>query len=326
MDETISDIGEFALIERIKKALPTTPSIVHGIGDDCAVVRIFDRLMAVSCDMSIEDVHFRRSQATPQQIGWKAAASSVSDLAAMGASPMFATVAMSCSAATPVHDIEKLYHGINSCLSRYGIFVIGGDTSTGEKLFLDITVMGTIRDEHYLLRTGARPGDKIAITGTPGVAAAGFHAMEHGHDAPTLAEAHFAPHPRIAEGQWLAMQEGVHAGIDISDGLLQDVGHIAEASGIGADVFTREIPIDSTLANYATIHSCDALQFAMFGGEDYELAFALDAENAHAIVDAFQAEFRTPINIIGEFSDDFEGLRINGEPAKESGFQHFQSR
>jgi len=322
---TLAEIGEFGLIDRLNRLLPTSPAVVQGIGDDCAIVRIFDKLMAVSTDMSIQDVHFRLEYTSADHIGWKAAASSLSDLAAMGATPMFALVSLSCPPEMEVHFIENLYHGISGVLSKYGVIIIGGDTTGGDKLILDVIVIGAIRGNRFLRRSGALDGDVLAVTGTPGIAAAGLHALNHGHDAPHLAARHFQPHPRVPEGHWLCLNDAINSAIDVSDGLFQDAGHLSRASGLGVDIQTSALKPDGELEEYCAVHDLDPIRFMLTGGEDYELLFSITRDQHEETLDAFHQEFRTPVHVIGEFTDAWEGVRINGEEASMDGFTHFKT-
>lgn len=323
MSRKISEIGEFGLIERIRRVLPTSPAVVVGIGDDCAVLRIFDRLMVVSCDMSVDGVHFRFDRADPSQIGWKAAASALSDIAAMGATPMFALVTLCAPKDLDVTTVEALYHGISAVMTQSGAVVVGGDTVKTDRLALDITVIGAVHGQRYLKRQGARPGDWLAVTGTVGLAAAGLHAQETGAIAPELFAAHYRPTPRIAEGQWLSANESVHAAIDISDGLLQDAGHLAAASGLAVDILTNRLVVDIKIEDYCHIHGLEPYPFLLRGGEDYELALAIDKRDALAVQEEFGQRFRTPLHLIGQFTEDGEGVRVNGTPINDGGFQHY---
>ena len=163
---TVRDIGEFGLIERISRMLPTSPSVVMGVGDDCAVLRVCERLMLVSCDLFVENVHFRRDYAKPEEIGWKAAASCLSDIAAMGGQPMFVLVALGCPPDTQTQYVELLYRGISAVVSRFGAVIVGGDTSVSrDSIVLDLTVIGQTIGNRFLSRKGARAGDVLAVTG-----------------------------------------------------------------------------------------------------------------------------------------------------------------
>lgn len=321
---TVRDIGEFGLIERISRMLPTSPSVVMGVGDDCAVLRVCERLMLVSCDLFVENVHFRRDYAKPEEIGWKAAASCLSDIAAMGGQPMFVLVALGCPPDTQTQYVELLYRGISAVVSRFGAVIVGGDTSVSrDSVVLDLTVIGQTIGNRFLSRKGARAGDVLAVTGPLGLSAAGLHAFQNGHAAPVLQTAHMFPRPRIPEGQWLCGQPFAHAMIDISDGLAQDARHIAEESHVGVDIDPARLLVTLELSAYCDAHGLDPLPFMLTGGEDYELAFSMDGEYADKALEAFGNEFRTQVNVVGRFTTEWSGVRIAGEPLEQTGYDHF---
>jgi len=322
---TVNDIGEFGLIERIQRLLPTSPAVIEGIGDDCAVLRIFDRLMVVSCDQAIEGVHFRTKQVRASDIGWKAAASSLSDIAAMGATPMFALVALACPPETEVPFIEGLYQGIASIMSQYSVSVVGGDTCHGPHIALDITVIGAVRGNRYLRRTGSESGDLLVVSGDLGEARAGLHALEHGHDAPEAIAALYRPNPRILEGQWLCGVPSVHAMLDISDGLFQDAGHLVEVNQLGVNLHREALNVSPTLDAYCTAHGLDPVETILAGGEDYELAFSIKRNDYASVLESFHQEFRTPLRVVGEFTDEWTGVRVDGQESTVHGYDHFHA-
>ena len=322
---TVKELGEFGLIRRLMPILAENgPSVVKGIGDDCAVVRVGERILLVSSDLSIEHVHFRRTTLSPVDIGYKAAASSLSDIAAMGGIPLFCQVSFACPGATPVEVVESVFEGIQDAVSSAGATVVGGDTSSSpEGMIIDMTVFGEPVGERYLMRRGAHAGDLLAVTGPLGWSAAGFGALERGEDAPDLIRAHARPQPRFLEGQWLCGQSAIHAMIDISDGLAQDVGHMAKASGLGVHLLGQQAPITPLLAAFSAAHGMDALQLALSGGEDYELAFALDPVFEKDISAKFRQLFHRNLWIVGAFTEAWEGVRLDGNPLTQTGFNHF---
>jgi len=321
----IKDIGEFGLIERISRMLPTSSAVINGIGDDCAVVRFFDHIMIVSCDLFIDGVHFDKGYSSYRDIGWKAAAASMSDIAAMGGQPMFALVALSCPADLDVADIQNLYQGMSSALSRFGAVIIGGDTTNSNAgISIDVTVIGQTIAGQYLTRRGARPGDALAITGPLGLSSGGLHACINANDAESLRQAHLRPRPRIPEGQWLASQPFTHAMIDISDGLAQDAGHVAERSTLGVNIKSSLLKSRPDLESYCEDQSLNPLELMLNGGEDYELAFAIDGKCVDKAIGNFAKEFRSDITVVGEFTCDFDGVRVDGEEISSKGFDHFR--
>ncbi|MDZ4858164.1 MAG: thiamine-phosphate kinase [Candidatus Hydrogenedentes bacterium] len=322
---TLRELGEFGLIDRLERFLPTSPLVVEGIGDDCAVLRVGDRLLLASTDLFVEGTHFRRDWSTPEDIGWKAAAASLSDIAAMGGAPQFCLTSIACPADTPSALIEEIYQGISSAVSRFGAVIVGGDTtSAASGIMLDVIVLGEAPGKSYVPRHGAELGDAIVVTGRCGMSAAGLHALRHRHDAPELITAHQRPAPRISEGQWLS-RRGVHAMIDISDGVLQDLGHIAAFSYLGIDINLAGIPIAEPLREYCEQHGLNAQQLYLNGGEDYELAFAAPAGEIDALLQAFHHEFRLETTVIGIVTDKWLGVRVDGVAADSSGFDHFKS-
>ncbi|MCH7909166.1 MAG: thiamine-phosphate kinase [Candidatus Hydrogenedentes bacterium] len=322
---TLGDLGEFGFIDRLAKALPADPNVELGIGDDCAVIDLGGTPWLVTTDMALEDVHFRWGAADSASIGWKVAASNLSDIAAMGGVPRFALVSVAAPPETDVAELEAVYQGISELLQQHGACIVGGDTARAvEGCVIDLTLIGALHEGRYLSRSGARPGDCLMMTGFPGRAAGGLHAQENGIDAPTLLAAHHRPVPRVNEGQWLCNQAAVHAMIDISDGVAQDAGHVADASGLGVDIHTKSLPVDSDLARYATAQGLDVQVLMLGGGEEYELALAVEPGAAEELAATFQKTFALPLTAIGAFSDAFQGVRVDGTPSDASGFDHFR--
>ena len=320
----VNEIGEFGLIERLSALLPTAPAVLEGIGDDCAVLRVFDRILLVSCDLSVEEVHFRCGTMPAEAIGWRAAASGLSDIAAMGGAPTFCLVALACPGNWDVAHVEDLYRGLSDAVLQAGAVVVGGDTTrSSDRLTLDVTVIGDMVGERYLLRRGAQMGDKVAMTGRPGMSAGGLDAITNKRAAPELVRAHEHPCPRIAEGQWLCTCPSVHAMIDVSDGVVQDAGHLSNAAGLGIDIDPEAVPIDPALSEYCGAYGLDPLSLALTGGEDYELLFAIDGADPEDSLERFRREFRTDITVIGSFTDEWHDVRVAGEPVDRGGFDHF---
>lgn len=321
----VRHIGEFGLIERVARILPGAPAVIEGIGDDCAVVRVFDRQMLLSCDMFVENVHFRRRYAGPHDIGWKAATSALSDIAAMGGAPLFCLVAMACPAETDAAYVEGLYHGLSDAAGQAGAVIVGGDTaSSPDGIYLDVTVVGEVIGNRYLSRRGAQAGDYLGVTGRLGLSAVGLWALEHDRNAPVLTLAHHHPTARIAEGQWLSGCPHVRAMIDISDGLIQDAGHLAESSQLGIEIDPVSLPVDVDLRTFCQECQLDPLDFMLSGGEDYELAFVMRGADVETCLRTFRREFRTPICVAGRFTNAWQGARVAGKPVPHGGYEHFR--
>jgi thiamine-monophosphate kinase len=272
----------------------------------------------------VEDIHFRRGHASAEDLGWKGAAAAISDVAAMGGAPVCCVTSLACPSEIEVGYIEDFYRGIANVAGRFGAAVVGGDTSASPgPLALDVTVIGTATGNRYLRRKGTQAGDLAVVTGTPGLAGAGFHALENGFDAPNLIAAHQRPRARVPEGQWLCGQSSVHAMIDVSDGLVQDLGHLALAAGLGLRMDPDSLPIHSDLADYAREHDKSAAEFVMHGGEDYELAFTLSPAQHERLLDDFHHEFRTRLTVVGEFTAGWLGVRVGEETVVPLGYDHF---
>ena len=245
-------IDEDDLVRRIRAAVAGHgDGVVVGIGDDCAVLETTPgtRLLAKT-DLLIEDVHFRRRYATPRDVGWKSLAVNVSDISAKGARSRWALVALACPAATSPQDIEDFYGGLLELARPYGISVVGGDTSSSPGAwFVNVMLLGEAA--HPVLRSTARSGDVVAVTGTLGRSAAGLALLDAAQETSRvdagiraeMVEAHLRPRPRVAEGRWLGSANGVTAMMDISDGIGIDLPRLCAESGTGATVDVAAIPI-----------------------------------------------------------------------------------
>jgi thiamine-monophosphate kinase len=332
----VKEIGEFGLIDRIARLLPfSSPSVVVGIGDDVAVLKTSGpEYLLATCDIQAEGIHFIRDAITPRQLGRKAVAINVSDVAAMGGNPSWILVSLAISESTDVAFIEDLYRGMSEQAALAGACIVGGNLSRlGSGLVIDITLLGQISPEHLVLRSGAQAGDSIFVTGYPGESRAGLELIlrsdiEIGESfRKRVLERHLTPQPRLREGRILARSGLVHAMIDVSDGVLADLAHICEASGKGAYIPAASIPVSEAAAEVCRAAGHDVLDWVLRGGEDYELLFTADSGAATEVKNLL-AETGLPCHRIGYITDRAgviqvgEGNGIFGGSGKR-GWDHF---
>jgi thiamine-monophosphate kinase len=289
---TVRDIGEFGLIDRLVAALPPAArasggDVLVAAGDDAAVLRVPPgEVQVVTTDALVEGMHFRLDWTDWASLGHRALAVNLSDLAGMGALPTVAVVTLGLRGDERVADLEAMYEGMGELARRHGAVIVGGDIVrvTGERL-ISITAMGRAREGRVLLRSGARPGDAIGITGTIGAAAAGLEilrdraAFAGRTTAERLVRAHLRPVPRIDVGQ-LLVEHGATAAMDLSDGLAGDLPKILAASGVSAEIAAGGLPVISAVRALFPGHWRD---LALRGGEDFELLFTIAPERWDAL-------------------------------------------
>jgi thiamine-monophosphate kinase len=306
-----------------------------GIGDDCAVLEpTSGAALLATTDLLIEDVHFRRRRAEPADIGWKALAVNLSDVAAMGGRPRWALVALACPTGTPAEEVDAFFEGLLALAREHDVAVVGGDTSSSPAGWVvNVTVLGEA--PHPRLRSTARAGDVIAVTGVLGRSAAGLAILERdrapsGVGAATLSDvtsAQLRPVPRVREGRWLGEVNGVTAMIDLSDGLATDLGHIADESGVGALVDLGRLPVSDPTRRVAQALADDWLAWATGGGEDYELLLTCEPRAFAPIADGLVRATGTPLVSIGQITEAGTGVRFVDDRGRAravaEGFQHF---
>ncbi len=295
------------------------------VGDDAAAFRPPDgSQVVVSCDASVEGVHFRREWMTWETIGYRAAASALSDLAAMAATPIGLVVAAALPPELDVEIAAALGRGVGEIAGPVGAEVLGGDlVASPGPAFLDVTVLGCAAAP--TTRSGARPGDELWVTGELGAAAAALRDLERGLEPdPRARRAFDRPRPRIDEMLWLRDRVRVHAAIDLSDGVMRDGRHLAAASGVALEVEANRLPAASALEGFREAPAGEGLLLA--GGEDYELLLAVPAGAMHGTERAFAAAFDLPLTRIGSAREG-EGLTVSGRlhPALPAGFDHFEA-
>jgi thiamine-monophosphate kinase len=308
--------GEFAIIDRLRHRLPGPPAGEVWIGDDSAVLGPGAGQTLLTTDMSIAGVHADLALMGVDDLGWRAVAAAVSDIAAMGGRATHLLVAV---AGPPATDIDTLYQGVAEAAAAHRCHVVGGDLSNAAEVVVVVTVAGVVDEgPDAVLRRGARSGDHLFLTGPVGASAAGLRALRAGAAAgpagsgtmapPTLlVDAHRRPHARLAEGQ-TARRAGASAMIDISDGLAADLGHLAEASGVGIEL--HRVPV----APGATVEE------ALGGGEDYELVFA--AADIDRVTSAFAAAGLRPPIVIGACTSDRDQRQWGDTALPVSGWEH----
>jgi thiamine-monophosphate kinase len=280
---TAADVGERAIVEWIRQRAPAPADVAVGIGDDAAVVEpARNHLDVLTTDVLVEDVHFRLAWSTPGDIGWKALAVNLSDLAAMGASPRTALLSLVLPPSTRVAVVQEMVEEMLALAAKHGMALVGGNISRSSgPLVVDVTAVGAVKRRRMLLRSGARPGDGLFVSGTLGAAAAGLAWLENGAGTadtegivPAL-DRYRRPEPRVRLGRIAGRARAASACIDLSDGLGEAVRQLAEASGVGARLDAHAVPVDRAAVEVARRLGCDALELATTGGDDYELLFAV---------------------------------------------------
>jgi thiamine-monophosphate kinase len=277
--QTVGDIGEFGLIDAVLARLTTTPAVELPSGDDAAVVRMDGARLAVSTDILLQDRHFRLEWSSATDIGHKAAAQNIADLTAIGARPVALTVGLGLPPETPVDWVLGLYDGLVQEADRVGAVVVGGDITRADAITIAVTAFGS-PGSRVVTRSGARPGDVLAVCGRLGWAAAGLAVLGRGFRSPRIVvDAHRRPEPPYAAGA-AAAEAGATAMIDVSDGLLADVGHIAAASGVQIVISTELLPVDDQIRETASAFNADPLGWVLAGGDDHAMAATFPAGTA----------------------------------------------
>jgi thiamine-monophosphate kinase len=326
----LTEIGEFGLIKAISIVADKGEGVVRGIGDDAAVLRPSPGMvLLVTTDLLLEGVHFRLEFTDPYRLGQKALAVNLSDIAACGGRPTAFLVSLAIPPETEVAAVQALYKGMMEQAHTYGVSLIGGDTSRAERLLISVTMIGEAEEGKIVYRAGAKKGDRIFVTGQLGDAALGLKMLKNGVKEGYLIERHLAPTPRVKEGIEIARQGLATAMIDISDGLIADLGHILEESGVGAQVNLPELPLSVSYRELGKLYYKNPYLFALAGGEDYELLFTASEGRQEAIKKLAQ-ELGTPITMIGEITKASAGVTLVGSdgrkvPVEQRGHDHFKS-
>jgi thiamine-monophosphate kinase len=311
---SVGDIGEFALIDRLRGHLSGAADgrLVAGIGDDAAVWRTAGGYVIATTDTMVAGVHFLPERCAWRDVGWKALAVNISDIGAMGGTPSFALVTLCLPPDTPARAMDELYEGLQECASAYGVVVAGGDVVSGGQFVVTVALAGEARADEggrplLLRRDAAQPGDLIAVTGALGGSAGGLRVLLGADPGgrPDLVRRHMRPRPRVDAGD-VAVRAGVRCGMDISDGLVQDLGHICRASGVDAELRIDDIPLEPGLEE---VLRDDTRAAAATGGEDYELLL-VGGDGALQIAGsalAQRAEGMPPLTIVGRVTGAGDG-------------------
>jgi thiamine-monophosphate kinase len=323
----LRELGEFGLIESIRTRVATTAGVHRGIGDDAAELEIpAGHRLLTSTDLLIEDVHFSFAWTATTDLGRKAVAVNLSDIAAMGGTPRFLYIGLACPADTEVAQLDAFIAGVLAESDEFGVALVGGDTcrSPGPWI-ISVTIEGTVPVNRSVGRGGAKPGDIVLVSGTLGDSALALTLWQRGESpAPFLAARHCRPTPRVALGQELA---GVAtAMIDLSDGVSSDLEHILQASGTGAELSSLALPLSADFRAHLERQPA-LLDLALGGGEDYELLCTVPPQRVAEAL-ALAAGVGVPLTVIGAVTEQSRGLCLRSgssdvRPLRVSGYDHF---
>lgn len=339
----LSTLGEFGLIQHLSQKLQTRAGVSLGIGDDAAVLQTLQTPI-VTCDCLVENVHFRRDWTTPFLLGRKALSVNLSDCAAMGARPVAAFVALVVGENVDLLWLDELYRGLESVCADFDFTLAGGDTSRGAQTVLSVTLLGDAPNP--VLRSGAQVGDVLLVTGTLGDSAAGLQILlaetveETSRILPQVSAAtredllsrHFDPTPRLREMNVALMIQNhgervLHAALDLSDGLAGDARHIANRSGVTLEINADALPISPQSRDVAALLGTSAQEWALRGGEDYELLMCVAPRSSHAVAQSITAATNTLVTAVGRVVPREAEPVItiaNGErQAARGAFEHF---
>jgi thiamine-monophosphate kinase len=332
----LSELGEFGLINLIRNSgaryenSGRTPwqEVLVSIGDDAAAWQSGNHIQLATTDTLVQDVHFNLDIVSWEELGWKALAVNLSDIAAMGGIPKYALLSLALPSDLEVEDISKFINSMLYMAKEFGVAIVGGNVATAPNVVITVTIIGCSKGKAILKRSTASSGEQIAVTGYLGLSAAGLEMLKgktisDPEVSNILRRAHFKPMPRIKEGQIL-IEQGVKTAIDISDGLIADLDHICESSKVNAKVRIEQVPVHPVVkANFPNYQ-----ELALCGGEDYELLFTADEAT---VVRAKQA-LNCPMAIIGDMTKEKLPTRVtivdnkgNIIPYKKGGWEHFEN-
>ncbi|MBI4529756.1 MAG: thiamine-phosphate kinase [Deltaproteobacteria bacterium] len=320
------------MIETIRKATPNGQGVLLGIGDDAAWVRCSSNSTLITSDLLIEGVHFDLQWASFFTLGYKSLAVNLSDVAAMGGRPSYMVVSLGIPAGFSTEHIQEFYRGLQSLASETGVGLVGGDTSASKRFFISVCLLGHAR-YGAIPRSGGKTDDDLYVTGTLGDSALGLELLKTGRGKEKrrhrayLISRHNCPTARLKAGEILAKERLAKAMIDVSDGLLQDLGHICKASGIGAVVWQEQVPLSPACRSIA---AQKGFLYALTGGEDYELLFSSRPRDRRRL-ERIQGQLGVPVTRIGKCQPSREGIKVigpNGKPTDiaAKGYDHFKNR
>lgn len=334
----LPDIGEFGLIGKIAGGTVFNPkNVKKGIGDDAAVIYpTGGDFLLLSSDMLVEGVHFIYGKISPFQLGHKAIAVSLSDIAAMGGIPRHVLVSMAIPPKVTVAEVVDIYSGMKTILSRYSVNLVGGDTVFSPVLTIDVTVLGESPHHSLVMRSGAKSGDIIMVTGELGKSAAGLEILRNSHlsekismaDKEDLLSAHLTPEPRLAQSALLVNLGFITSMMDLSDGLAGDLRHICESSGVGAKIDIKSLPVSQGTQKLAGLMAKNAIDWALSGGEDYELLFTVPPGRQEDVIIAFNKAGLGRVTSIGAVTGAESGVELtaaNGQTYSLTGYDHFKN-
>ena len=332
----VSELGEFGLIDLIRSNIARyedserTPwqEVLVGIGDDAAAWRSDTNIQLATTDTLVQDIHFDPGVIGWEELGWKALAVNLSDIAAMGGIPRYALLSLALPGELEVEDISKFASAMARLGREFEVAIVGGNIATAPNIVITVTVIGCSRGKTILKRSTASPGEQIAVTGYLGLSAAGLEMLKNriildSEASNLLRRAHLQPVPRVREGQIL-VEQGVRTAIDISDGLVADLDHICESSKVNAKISIEQVPVHRVVTANFPNHQ----DLALCGGEDYELLFTADEATVARVAQALTC----PVTVIGEITEEQLATRVtavdgqgNIIPYRRGGWEHFRN-
>jgi thiamine-monophosphate kinase len=316
-DGTLGEVGEFGLIDRLTSGLTANEHVILGPGDDTAIVSAPDGRTLLTVDILIEGRHFRRDWSTPVDIGRKAAAASLADIAAMGGTATALVIAFAAPSDLPAAWAMQCMSGMSEEAAIVGASIVGGDISAADSIVISVTALGDLAEAKPVLRSGAKPGDRIAVAGRVGWSAAGLAVLSRGFRSPrVLVNAHRFPEPPYAAGP-LAAKSGATSMIDISDGLIADARHVAEASGVVMSLTSTSLEVPEEMRATAAAYNVDPRLWLLTGGEDHALRATFGGRRK--IPEGF-----TQIGVVEAVGDEGPGVVIDGvRDSSRGGHRHF---
>ena len=332
----LSELGEFGLINLIRNSSARyensgrTPwqEVLVGIGDDAAAWQSDNHIQLATTDTLVQDVHFNLDTISWEELGWKALAVNLSDIAAMGGIPKYALLSLALPGEVEVEDISKFINSMMHLAREFEIAIVGGNVAASPNVVITLTIIGSSKGQNLLKRSTASFGEQIAVTGYLGSSAAGLEmlkgkAISNPKISNFLRRVHFKPMPKVKEGQIL-IEQGVKTAIDISDGLVADLDHICESSKVSAKINIKQVPIHpAVIANFPNYQ-----ELALCGGEDYELLFTAD----EATIGRVKQALNCPVTVIGAITKEKLPTRVtivdskgNIIPYNKGGWEHFKN-